>query len=153
MGSGTGFFSLFSSCVHIYIILFQKPEDSDPASLGYKTREYRFIRNHLTREEALRTCPQLAKNRVSDQVFVNKVEKTPQLLKFHPYTSHLAVMHKSEWRYVPSHLAVSGGPCDSHDFFLAVCGILRRALGWWLTITLQHASLPLSSSIHTTYLS
>jgi hypothetical protein len=33
-------------------------------------------------------------------VFVNKVEKTPQLLKFHPYTSHLAVMHKSDWRFV-----------------------------------------------------
>lgn len=30
---------------------------------------------------------------------MNKVEKTPQLLKFHPYTSHLAVMHKSDWRF------------------------------------------------------
>lgn len=28
------------------------------------------------------------------------MEKTPQLLKFHPYTSHLAVMHKSDWRFV-----------------------------------------------------
>ncbi len=49
------------------------------------------------REEAGRKCIPQAKNKLSDQVFVNKVEKTPQLLKFHPYTSHLAVMHKNEW--------------------------------------------------------
>lgn len=84
-------------CKYFANPLTKQPEDSDPASPGYQAREYRFIRNHITRQESSRLCSTHSKCKLSDQVFVNKVEKTPQLLKFHPYTSHLAVMHKSDW--------------------------------------------------------
>ena len=83
-----------------YLCILQQPEDADTASPGYQAREYRFIRNHLARDEAKKMCPLQAKSKLSDQVFVNKVDRTPHLLKFHPYAPHLAVMHKSEWRLV-----------------------------------------------------
>lgn len=86
-----------SCCKYFANPLTKRPEDSDPASPGYQAREYRFIRNHIARQESSRLCSTQSKCKLSDQVFVNKVEKTPHLLKFHPYTSHLAVMHKSDW--------------------------------------------------------
>ena len=45
-------------------------------------------------------CSSQARNKLSDQIFVNKENKTPQLIKFHPYISQLAVMQKNSWRYV-----------------------------------------------------
>ena len=68
--------------------------------MSYQQREYRFVRNHLIRDEAKKLCAAQAKNKLSDQIFVNKESKAPQLLKFHPYRPHLAVIHKNSWRCV-----------------------------------------------------
>lgn len=78
----------------------QQPEECDPISTSYQQREYRFLRNHLIQEESKKLCVTQARSKLSDQIFVNKESKTPQLLKFHPYRPHLAVMHKNSWRYV-----------------------------------------------------
>lgn len=78
----------------------KQPSECDPASTSYQQREYRFIRNHLIREEAMRMCPQQSRNKLSDQIFVNREMQPAQLLKFHPYQPHLAVMHKNCWRWV-----------------------------------------------------
>ena len=43
---------------------------------------------------------QMDKAKFGEQVFVNKVAKAPQVLKFHPYQPQLAVVQKTSWRYL-----------------------------------------------------
>ena len=85
--------SFCSSCL-------QQPSECDPASPGYQQREYRFIRNHLVREEMARSCLPLSGSRINDQIFVNREARPAQLLKFHPYQPQLAVIHRNCWRFV-----------------------------------------------------
>jgi regulator-associated protein of mTOR len=84
-------------CKYFANSLMKQPSECDPASASYQQREYRFIRNHLIRDDATRTCPQQSRSKLSDQIFVNREQRPAQLLKFHPYQPHLAIMHKSCW--------------------------------------------------------
>ena len=72
--------------------------ECDPANESYLQREYRFLRNHTVREEGKRMRDQLEKVKISDQIFVNREAKTPQVLMFHPYENQLIVLHKQSWR-------------------------------------------------------
>lgn len=85
-------------CKYFANSLMKQPEDCDPVSTRYQEREYRFLRNHIVRSKATSLCVRQSQGKLSDQVFVNKETKSPQLLLFHPYKPQLAVMHKQEWR-------------------------------------------------------
>ena len=61
-------------------------------------REFRFLRNHTMRAESCQISDKLERSKFNDQIFVNKENKTPQELKFHPYIPQLAVLHKTSWR-------------------------------------------------------
>ena len=41
----------------------------------------------------------IAKSKFSDQLFVNKITQSPNILKFHPYEPHLSVISKSSIRW------------------------------------------------------
>ena len=87
-------------CVCVYVCTFaQAPSECDSAGESYLQREYRFIRNHLIREDGAKHC--LApKCKLSEPLFVSNEEHQPALLRFHPYTPHLAVMYRKSWRQV-----------------------------------------------------
>ncbi|CAI8016839.1 Regulatory-associated protein of mTOR [Geodia barretti] len=84
-------------CKYFANPLMKQPSECDPASPGYQQREYRFIRNHLVREEMARSCLPLSGSRINDQIFVNREARPAQLLKFHPYQPQLAVIHRNCW--------------------------------------------------------
>lgn len=50
------------------------------------------------RAESCQISDKLERSKFNDQIFVNKENKTPQELKFHPYIPQLAVLHKTSWR-------------------------------------------------------
>eukprot|EP00731_Ephydatia_muelleri_P028434 Em0020g78a len=83
-------------CKYFAHSLTRTPSECDKAGDSYLQREYRFIRNHLIREESYKHC--LApKCKLSEPLFVSNEEHQPALLRFHPYTPHLAVMYRKSW--------------------------------------------------------
>lgn len=69
-------------------------EEKDSESLSYHDREFKFKRNHLIRDEAKDEQVKAGFNRLDDQVFVNRNQGIPTVIKFHPYESYIAVADK-----------------------------------------------------------
>nr|XP_006824701.1 PREDICTED: regulatory-associated protein of mTOR [Saccoglossus kowalevskii] len=70
--------------------VMKMPEEIDPESVLHHKREFRFIRNARVRKEA-RELQLKARNRLDDQIFINKNQNVPLALKFHPYEPHMVV--------------------------------------------------------------
>ncbi|XP_052071445.1 regulatory-associated protein of mTOR-like isoform X2 [Mytilus californianus] len=69
-------------------------EEKDPESLSHHDRDFKFRRNCLIRDEAKDEQIKAGFNRLDDQVFVNKNQGIPTVIKFHPYESYIAVADK-----------------------------------------------------------
>ncbi|CAG2228664.1 RAPTOR [Mytilus edulis] len=73
-------------------------EEKDPESLSHHDRDFKFRRNCLIRDEAKDEQIKAGFNRLDDQVFVNKNQGIPTVIKFHPYESYIAVADKESIR-------------------------------------------------------
>ncbi|KAM4034619.1 regulatory-associated protein of mTOR [Anomaloglossus baeobatrachus] len=69
------------------------PEEHDAESQVRKEREWRFLRNAKVRNEA-QCLIQKGITRMDEQIFINRNPGVPSVVKFHPFTSCIAVADK-----------------------------------------------------------
>uniref|UniRef100_A0A0F7Z7I6 Regulatory-associated protein of mTOR n=1 Tax=Crotalus adamanteus TaxID=8729 RepID=A0A0F7Z7I6_CROAD len=69
------------------------PEEHDLESQIRKEREWRFLRNARVRKQAQKII-QKGISRLDDQIFLNRNPGMPSVVKFHPFTSCIAVADK-----------------------------------------------------------
>lgn len=82
------------SCRHFAQPLMRLSEEQDPESSSHHRREFRFLRNNNVRQEAREEQVRAGFNRLDVEVFVNKNQGIPSVIKFHPYEGHVAVADK-----------------------------------------------------------
>ncbi|XP_061193905.1 regulatory-associated protein of mTOR-like isoform X1 [Saccostrea echinata] len=82
------------SCRHFAQPLMRLSEEQDPESSSHHKREFRFLRNAIVRQEAREEQLRAGFNRLDVEVFVNKNQGIPTVIKFHPYECHVAVADK-----------------------------------------------------------
>ncbi|OCT62643.1 regulatory-associated protein of mTOR isoform X2 [Xenopus laevis] len=73
--------------------VMKMPEEHDVESQIRKEREWRFLRNARVRIQAQRII-QKGISRLDDQIFINRNPGVPSVVKFHPFTSSIAVADK-----------------------------------------------------------
>eukprot|EP00079_Xenopus_tropicalis_P030797 XP_012827011.1 PREDICTED: regulatory-associated protein of mTOR isoform X5 [Xenopus tropicalis] len=73
--------------------VMKMPEEHDMESQVRKEREWRFLRNTRVRKQAQRLI-QKGISRLDDQIFINRNPGVPSVVKFHPFTSSIAVADK-----------------------------------------------------------
>uniref|UniRef100_A0A6I8S931 Regulatory associated protein of MTOR, complex 1 n=1 Tax=Xenopus tropicalis TaxID=8364 RepID=A0A6I8S931_XENTR len=72
--------------------VMKMPEEHDMESQVRKEREWRFLRNTRVRKQAQRLI-QKGISRLDDQIFINRNPGVPSVVKFHPFTSSIAVCY------------------------------------------------------------
>ncbi|ESP03931.1 hypothetical protein LOTGIDRAFT_230228 [Lottia gigantea] len=82
------------SCSYFAKPVMRLSEDKDPESKKYQEREFRLYRNSQVQQEAREEQTRAGFNRLDDQIFVNRNQGLPSVIKFHPYESYLAVADK-----------------------------------------------------------
>ncbi|XP_052263117.1 regulatory-associated protein of mTOR-like isoform X2 [Dreissena polymorpha] len=113
-------------------------EVEDPESDVFMERTFRFDRNSQVRTEALEEQAVAGFSRLDNEIFVNKNQGVPSVLKFHPYQSELAVAFKDgiafwNWEQGPRLGSLSNGNprntkitsleyLNAHDNTLLLCG-------------------------------
>ncbi|KAL3877256.1 hypothetical protein ACJMK2_034989 [Sinanodonta woodiana] len=142
---GTEFFAW--SCKHFALPMMRLSEDEDTESNTYHCREFRFMRNARIRNEAKEEQIKAGFNRLDDQIFVNRNQGIPSVIKFHPYDPHVAVADKdgvSFWDWEQgtrlNHLS-NDNPKNTkitsmeflnfHDSTLLLCGTDDGAVRLW----------------------
>ncbi|XP_075073014.1 regulatory-associated protein of mTOR isoform X1 [Mixophyes fleayi] len=73
--------------------VMKMPEEHDVESQVRKEREWRFMRNAKVRKQA-QSLLQKGITRLDDQIFINRNPGVPSVVKFHPFTSSIAVADK-----------------------------------------------------------
>ncbi|CAI9579817.1 unnamed protein product [Staurois parvus] len=73
--------------------VMKMPEEHDVESQVRKEREWRFLRNSKVRRQA-QSLIQKGVTRLDDQIFINRNPGVPSVVKFHPFTSCIAVADK-----------------------------------------------------------
>ncbi|XP_031551677.1 regulatory-associated protein of mTOR-like [Actinia tenebrosa] len=82
--------------------VMKPPEEHDPQSQLHLEREWRFERNSRVRREAVKQQTRAASGKIDDQIFINKNQYAPGVLRFHPYEPHLVVADRggvSVWNW------------------------------------------------------
>ncbi|XP_033100643.1 regulatory-associated protein of mTOR-like [Anneissia japonica] len=82
------------SCKYFARSVMKLPEEMDPSSFVHREREWRFVRNSRVRREAEEQIQRASASTLDDQIFINKNQGTPFVVKFHPYDPHIAVADK-----------------------------------------------------------
>ncbi|KAK3091702.1 hypothetical protein FSP39_022003 [Pinctada imbricata] len=135
------------SCRHFAQPVMQLSEDQDPESVLRLEREYRFLRNSQIRVEAREEQSRAGFNRLDVEVFVNKNTGVPNVIKFHPYESYVAVAERdgvSFWEWIQgvkigyiynenakSTRITSMDFINPHDNTLLLCGSDDGAVRLW----------------------
>ncbi|XP_068119978.1 regulatory-associated protein of mTOR isoform X2 [Hyperolius riggenbachi] len=73
--------------------VMKMPEEQDVESQVRKEREWRFMRNANVRRDA-QSLIQKGITKLDDQIFINRNPGVPSVVKFHPFTSCIAVADK-----------------------------------------------------------
>ncbi|XP_045213850.2 regulatory-associated protein of mTOR-like isoform X2 [Mercenaria mercenaria] len=126
------------SCKHFVQPIMRLSDEEDSESSSYLQREFRFDRNTHVREEAQDEQAKAGFNRLDNEIFVNRNQGIPSVIKFHPYESELAVADKDgvafwDWEQGPKlGYLVNGNPrhtritsleyINAHDNTLLLCG-------------------------------
>ncbi|XP_071105465.1 regulatory-associated protein of mTOR-like isoform X1 [Haliotis cracherodii] len=123
-------------------------EMSDPESGLHHQREFRFLRNSHVRRDAREDQNRAGFSRLDDQIFVNRNQFPPSVVKFHPYKSHIAVADKesgvSIWNWEQGtrlSYIINDNPkstritamdyINAHDKALLMCGSDDGAVRIW----------------------
>ncbi|UYV81949.1 RPTOR [Cordylochernes scorpioides] len=75
----------------IKTLLLNQPEETDPDSTLQQEREWRYIRNHRIRKSFDTFKKKIVRGRLDEQLFINRNQRIPETISFHPYEPHLVV--------------------------------------------------------------
>ncbi|KAK2180495.1 hypothetical protein NP493_440g01008 [Ridgeia piscesae] len=82
------------SCRHFSQSLMAASDDTDPESTTRHEHNYRLSRAQHVRQEAQVEQSRAGFSRLDEQIFINRNESLPGVVRFHPYEPHLAVADK-----------------------------------------------------------
>lgn len=82
------------SCRHFSQSLMGASDATDPESMTRHEHNYRVSRAERVRKEAVVEQSRAGFSRLDEQIFINRNESLPGVVRFHPYEPHLAVADK-----------------------------------------------------------
>lgn len=134
-------------CRHFSQPLMRLSDEEDPESLSFLEREFRFDRNTMVRSEAREEQQRAGFNRLDNEIFLNRNQGIPNVMKYHPYESELAVADKEgvtfwDWEQGPrlgylqndnhKHTKITSLEyINAHDNTLLMCGSDDGAVRIW----------------------
>ncbi|XP_074648053.1 regulatory-associated protein of mTOR-like isoform X2 [Tubulanus polymorphus] len=89
-------------CKHFSESVMRLPDNQDTESRTHHNKSWRYERNAKVRSAAKSEQRRAGFNRLDDQIFINRNQFTPTVIKFHPYETYMAVADKegvSMWEW------------------------------------------------------